>query len=115
MAKTKTPAAPRAPKGAGIGDAIREALKAGKTNPEILEIVKKKFPDASTSLASVNWYRGKMRAAGEKVPSGRELKGPAKPKTAAAPKAKKAEVVKKKPTLVKKPVLVKKKKVSPLD
>lgn len=112
MAKTKTPAAPKAPKGTGIGDAIREALKAGKTNQEILDIVKKKFPDSKTSLSSVNWYRGKMRAAGEKVPSGRELKGPAAPK---ATKAKKAEVVKKKPTLVKKPVLVKKKKASPLD
>lgn len=93
-------------RGSGIGDAIRDLLRAGKTNPDILEAIKKKFPDANTSLSSINWYRGKLRAEGEKVPSGRELnaaKKVSKPvaKTVAKPVAKK--------------VVVAKKKVNPLD
>ena len=52
----------------------RYAIRAGKTNSEALEIVVKAFSDAKTSLASINWYRNKLRGEGEKVPTARELK-----------------------------------------
>ena len=57
-----------------IGSAACDAIRAGKTNDETLAIVKKDFPEAKTSLASINWYRNKLRSDGEKVPTARELK-----------------------------------------
>ncbi len=65
----------------GVGTVAIEALKAGKTNEETLEAVKKAFPGAKTSLASINWYRNKLRADGNKsVKTARELKRAAKKK-----------------------------------
>mgnify|MGYP000526583416 CR=1 FL=1 len=59
----------------GVGTVAIEALKAGKTNEEVLKVVKAKFPDAKTSLASINWYRNKLRTTGNKtVKTARELK-----------------------------------------
>lgn len=58
----------------GVGTVAVEAIRAGKTNDEALQAVKKAFPDAGTSLASINWYRNKLRSDGEKVPTARELK-----------------------------------------
>ena len=69
--------AEKAPK-RNIGAVAMEAIRAGKTNEEALEAVKAEFPDAKTSLASINWYRNKMRSDGEKVPTARELKKAAK-------------------------------------
>lgn len=58
----------------GVGTAAQEAIKAGMTNVEALEAVQKEFPDCKTSLASMNWYRNRMRAAGVKgVKTNREL------------------------------------------
>lgn len=57
-----------------IGSVAVEAIREGKTNEEALEAVKAEFPDAKTSLASINWYRNKLRSDGEKVPTARELK-----------------------------------------
>lgn len=57
----------------GVGDAAVEAIRAGKTNDEALAIVKGEFPDAKTSLASINWYRNKERATDKSVPTMREL------------------------------------------
>lgn len=62
----------------GVGTVAIDAIRAGRTNEQALEAVKKEFPDAKTSLASINWYRNKLRADGEKVPSARELKKAAK-------------------------------------
>lgn len=62
----------------GVGDVAIEAIKAGKTNDEALAAVKKEFPDAKTSLASVNWYRNKLRASDKSVPTMRELNKKAK-------------------------------------
>lgn len=62
----------------GVGDAAIDAIRAGKTNEEALEAVKAEFPDAKTSLASINWYRNKLRSDGEKVPTARELRKAAK-------------------------------------
>jgi len=76
----KAEKAPKAPKGPTVGDVAIEAIRAGKTNEEALAIVKAKFPDAKTSMPSINWYRNKIRSEGEKVPTARELKKAAKEK-----------------------------------
>jgi len=54
------------------------AAKAGQfgtfmTNQEILDAVLKQFPQASTKLASINWYRNDLRTKGKKVPQNREI------------------------------------------
>jgi urease gamma subunit len=49
-------------KSAGIGVFIKEQIKAGKSNADIAEATKMKFPDAKTTAASVSWYRGKKAA-----------------------------------------------------
>jgi hypothetical protein len=38
-----------------------EALKAGHTNLEVVQIVKERFPFAKTSARSVQWYRSRLR------------------------------------------------------
>jgi len=67
----------KAPK-RGVGTVAMEAIGAGKTNEEALEAVKGEFPEAKTSLASINWYRNKMRADDKSVPTARDLKKTAK-------------------------------------
>ncbi len=52
-----------------IGGVAEEAILAGKTNQEALDEVRKKFPDAATTLASVAWYRAKLRREGADVPT----------------------------------------------
>ncbi len=64
----------------GVGSAACEAIRAGATNEEALTQVQKKFPKAKTSLASINWYRNKLRSDGEDVKTARELKKAAKAK-----------------------------------
>ncbi len=68
--KKKAAATPRR----GVGTVAIEAIKAGKTNEDALAACQKAFPDAKTSLASINWYRNKLRSEGAKVPTARELK-----------------------------------------
>ena len=58
----------------GVGTVAIEALLAGKTNEDALAACRKEFPGAKTSLASVNWYRNRLRSEGKKVPTARELK-----------------------------------------
>jgi len=65
----------------GVGSVAIEAIKAGKTNEEAFAAVKAAFPDAKTTMASINWYRNKLRGDGHDVKTSRELK-PAKPKAA---------------------------------
>ena len=50
------------PRGQGIGAFCKELITAGKTNEEVLAAVRQKFPDASTSAASVAWYRNALRS-----------------------------------------------------
>ena len=57
-----------------VGEYAETALKAGKTNLEVLEIVRKKFPGASTSLGSVSWYRSKLRRTDPSVPTERQAR-----------------------------------------
>lgn len=56
-----------------IGGAARKAILAGSTNDEALAAVRKQFPGAATTLASIAWYRSKLRKEmGEaKVPTDR--------------------------------------------
>lgn len=75
----------------GVGDLAKELIREGKTNEEVLAAVKEKFPDAKTSMASINWYRNKLRGDGEDVPTARALKADAKAETKAAKDAAKAE------------------------
>ncbi len=84
------------PKGPGVGDVAKELIRAGKTNEEVLAAVKEQFPDAKTSMASINWYRNKLRGDGESVPTARELKADAKADAKAKKDAEKAEAKAKK-------------------
>ncbi len=63
----------KAPK-RGVGTAAAEAILAGKNNEEALAVVLKEFPEAKTSLASINWYRNNLRSEGKTVPTARDLK-----------------------------------------
>lgn len=62
----------------GVGTVAMEAIRAGKTNEEALEAVKGEFPDGKTTLASVNWYRNKLRSEDKSIPTARDLKKIAK-------------------------------------
>jgi hypothetical protein len=57
-----------------IGDAAEDAIRRGRTNREVLELVRAKFPHGATSLESVAWYRSRLRRNGEDVPTDREAK-----------------------------------------
>lgn len=67
-----------AEKAPGVGDLAKDLIREGHTNEEVLAAVKEQFPEAKTSMASVNWYRNKLRGDGENVPTARELKADAK-------------------------------------
>ena len=63
----------------GVGTVAIEAIRSGMTNEDALVAVQEEFPDAKTSLASINWYRQKLRSDGDKsVKTARELKKAAK-------------------------------------
>lgn len=80
-----------------IGDAAIAAIRGGKSNDEALKAVQAAFPDAKTTLASINWYRNKLRTDGEKVPSARDLKAKVKAAKDAADKAAAKEAAKNAP------------------
>ncbi|ATS92218.1 hypothetical protein [Stenotrophomonas phage DLP4] len=52
---------------ATIADTIRAGLADGKTNEEILALVKQAHPNANTSPACVSYYRSKAKKAGGQV------------------------------------------------
>ena len=79
------------PKAPGVGDVAKQLIRDGKTNEEVLAAIKEQFPEAKTSMASINWYRNKLRADGEKVPTARELKADTKAEDKAKKDAEKAE------------------------
>lgn len=80
----------------GVGDVAKDLIRGGKTNEEVLAAIKEQFPDAKTSMASINWYRNKLRGDGEEVPTARGLKADAKAEQKAAKEAAKAEAKAKK-------------------
>ena len=44
-----------------IGAAAEKAIKDGASNEGALKEVKENFPQAATSMASISWYRSKLR------------------------------------------------------
>ena len=89
----------------GVGSAAMEAILNSATNEDALAAVRKEFPDANTTKASINWYRNKLRKDGtictggtykdKPVPNAREMAKDAKP--AEAPKASEAKPTTAKP------------------
>lgn len=75
----------------GVGDLAKALIRGGKTNEEVLAAIKAQFPEAKTSMASVNWYRNNLRSSGENVPTARALKAEAKAAAKAAKEQAKAE------------------------
>jgi hypothetical protein len=57
-----------------IGRVAEKALRDGLSNEEVLQAVKDAFPESNTSMASVNWYRNKLRSDGESVPASRDIR-----------------------------------------
>lgn len=57
-----------------IGRVAETSLRDGLSNDEVLAAVKKAFPDSNTSMASVNWYRNKLRSEGEDVKTSRQIR-----------------------------------------
>lgn len=62
VAAKKAVAAPVKAKAQGIGSFCMELIRKGKDNAAVLEAVKAKFPDASTSPSSIAWYRNKLKS-----------------------------------------------------
>ncbi|MEM7710761.1 MAG: hypothetical protein AAF264_08435 [Pseudomonadota bacterium] len=58
----------------GVGELAMRLIREGLANQEVLEQVRHEFPDASTTMDSVSWYRSAMRRAGEDVPTSIEAK-----------------------------------------
>jgi hypothetical protein len=74
----------------GVGFVATQAILAGDTNEQAFAKVQAAFPEAKTSMASINWYRNKLRQDGKEVKTSRELRAANKPpKEPKAPKAKK--------------------------
>lgn len=65
-----------------IGDAAVDSIRGGASNEDALTAVMAEFPEAKTSLASINWYRNKLRTTDKSIPTARAIKKAAK--TAAA-------------------------------
>jgi len=53
----------------GIGVYARELITAGKTNAEVLALVKAQFPNANTTAAGISFYRSMMKKGPAIVPS----------------------------------------------
>ncbi|MBA4227703.1 MAG: hypothetical protein C0456_13830 [Hyphomonas sp.] len=53
----------------GIGETAEALLRNGLTNEEVLAEVRRRFPKANTSAASVAWYRSNLRKRDDAVPT----------------------------------------------
>lgn len=84
---TSTPAEPKV-KVPGVGDKAKELIRAGLGNDAVLAGIKEAFPDAKTTMSSVNWYRNNLRTLGEDIKTARELSAAGKPSKEEADKAK---------------------------
>lgn len=87
-AEAKADDKPKEPK-RGVGTVAMEAILNGATNEEALAAVRKEFPDANTTKASINWYRNKLRKDGT-VSTGGAWKGKPVPNAREMAKAAKA-------------------------
>ncbi len=52
-----------------IGEMAKKSIRDGMTNAEALEVVRKRFPHARTTAASIAWYRSQMRKEDPHVPT----------------------------------------------
>lgn len=52
-----------------IGEMAKKSIRDGMTNAEALEAVRKRFPHARTTAASIAWYRSQMRKEDPHVPT----------------------------------------------
>lgn len=82
----------KAPKAPGVGDVAKQLIRDGKSNQEVLDAIKEQFPDNKTTMASVNWYRNRLRQDGENVPTARSLKAEASAEETAAKQAEKDRI-----------------------
>lgn len=57
-----------------IGAVAETAILGGATNEGALLAVKKKFPHAATSMASISWYRSKLRKENPNVLTDRQAR-----------------------------------------
>lgn len=56
-----------------VGNVAFSALREGLTNQEVLQKVLKAYPNARTNVSCISWYRNKLRALGEPIPTARAL------------------------------------------
>jgi plasmid stability protein len=56
----------------GVGDLAMRLIGEGLPNQDVLDMVRQEFPDASTTMDSIYWYRSVMRRRGENVPTSSE-------------------------------------------
>ena len=59
--KAARPPSESKPRGLGIGAFCKEQIQAGVANAEILIQVKAQWPEANTTIASLNWYRNDLK------------------------------------------------------
>ena len=59
-------------RGPTAGSVAMDAIRAGKTTRQVVEIVKARFPKSRISESSVNSYRSRLRGRGEEIPTARE-------------------------------------------
>jgi hypothetical protein len=57
----------------GVCERGRELLRQGKTNMQVLTVLKKEFKKSKISMGSVGWLRNDLRSKGEKVKTNREI------------------------------------------
>lgn len=62
-------AAAGGPRKPGVGAVAMEAILAGATNEEALKKVMKAFPNCSSNLSCMSWYRGKLAKEGKLRPT----------------------------------------------
>lgn len=58
----------------GIGEVAARTIRDGMTNAAVLDEIRRAYPLAKTSVASLSWYRVALRSVGEVVPTGRALR-----------------------------------------
>ena len=60
-----------------IEKVAEDAIRRGLSNQEALDEVLRVHPNAKTKIASVMWYRNRLRSNGENVPKAREIEADA--------------------------------------
>lgn len=73
----ETVAAEKKPRGKGIGKRAMELILEGKTNAEVIDVIKQEIEGANPTPATMAWYRNKLRQEGKLAPSNRKAKGEA--------------------------------------